>query len=84
MCFKNVFFVTGPHLALSAFSWTPSTRKYQLETTTKSPYSLAEALLEGPCTNHILIPRAHPEVVLLFWCQMKAHIFLIITPKFQS
>ena len=27
-------------------------------------------------------PRALPEVVL-FWCQMKAHIFLIITPKFQ-
>ena len=29
-------------------------------------------------------PRAQPEVpVVLFWCQMKAHIFLIITPKFQ-
>ena len=27
-------------------------------------------------------PRVQPEVVL-FWYQMKAHIFLIITPKFQ-
>ena len=27
-------------------------------------------------------PRAQPEVVF-FWCQMKGHIFLIITPKFQ-
>ena len=26
--------------------------------------------------------RAQLEVVL-FWCQMKAHIFLIVTPKFQ-
>ena len=27
-------------------------------------------------------PRVQQEVVL-FWCQMKAHLFLIITPNFQ-
>ena len=27
-------------------------------------------------------PRAQPEVIH-FWCQMKAHVFLIVNPKFQ-
>ena len=37
--------------------------------------------LKGPYANYILIPRVQPEVVC-FLCQMKAHIFLIMTPKF--
>ena len=37
---------------------------------------------KGPYADHILIPRVQPEVVL-FCCQIKAHIFLIINPKFQ-
>ena len=38
--------------------------------------------IKGPYADYILIPRVQPEAVN-FWCQMKAHIFLIITPKFQ-
>ena len=39
-------------------------------------------IFKGPYTDHILIPRAQPEVVLLC-CYLKAYIFLIITQKFQ-
>ena len=38
--------------------------------------------LKSPYADYILLPRVQPEVVR-FWCQMKAHIFLIIIPKFQ-
>ena len=38
--------------------------------------------LEALYADHILNPQAQPEVVL-FCCQMKINIFLIIAPKFQ-
>ena len=37
---------------------------------------------KGPYADHILIPRAQPEVVY-FLISMKAHIFLIANQKFQ-
>ena len=39
-------------------------------------------MFKGPFADYILVPMMQPEVVR-FWCQMKAHTFLIITLKFQ-
>ena len=35
------------------------------------------------CSHCILIPKGSTGGSTFFWCQMKAHIFLIIIPKFQ-
>ena len=39
-------------------------------------------LLKVVCSHSILIPQCSTGSST-FWCQMKAHTFLIITPKFQ-
>ena len=53
------------------------TDKYVVFTITGSP-----CFLQWHVSIAFSSPRAQPEVAL-FWCQMIAHIFLIITPKCQ-